>query len=474
MKTTKSTLEKGMGSLCADFFGHVKGIVAGTLIIIFLLCSVTPSSAQEIPGKISPDLLKRDFSIFRDSLEKLHGGLYRYKDKKQIDRLFERCGARLDTPMTLLSFYALTRLVISGIEDEHTSSFLPPEVNRALIARAKLFPLMLRFIGHKAFITCDTKGLAAGTAVTTIDHEPVDRLRKELFNYISSDGSTESGKYAEMNEGDSPFLYLYYLVHGEKSAFTIGFTGPDGKKGNIQLPAEVFQNVGCHVVPVKVTQYLNLTFQPGGPATLTIKSFLNEKLQQTGENLADFLRKAFAELAKKQTRKLIIDVRDNGGGQDENGALLISYLTNQPFTYYASIQTTTKKFEVKDHDQLAVQQPHENNFKGPVYVLMNGKCVSGTSDFCGIAAKLPHIKFIGEETGGGYYGNTSGARKTLILPHTGIKVNIPLWEYFNAVRPAKYKDRGVIPDYLLSPTINDIIQHQDVQMDLALHLANKE
>ena len=460
MNTIKSTLKKGMGNLCA-------------LVFNLLLCAAIRSSAQEVPAKISPELFRQDFRVFRDSLESLHAGLYRYKSKKQIDKLFEQCSARLDTPMTLLSFYALTRYVISNIEDEHTSAFLPPDINRNLIARAKLFPLMLRFIGHQAFITCDTKGLVGGTEITTIDQEPADRLRKELFNFISSDGSTESGKYAEMNEGDSPFLYLYYLVHGEKPFFNIGFTGPEGKKGHIQLPAEVFQNVGCHVVPVKITQYLSLTFQSGGLATMTIKSFLNEKLQQTGENLADFLQRAFAELAKKQVRKLIIDVRDNGGGQDDNGALLISYLTDKAFSYYASIQTTRKKFGEKDHDQLAMQQPHENNFKGRVYVLMNGKCVSGASDFCGIAAKLPHIKLIGEETGGGYYGNTSGARKTLILPHTGIKVNIPLWEYFNAVKPSKYKDRGVIPDYPVVPTIKDIINHKDVQMDFALQLASR-
>jgi hypothetical protein len=42
-----------------------------------------------------------------------------------------------------------------------------------------------------------------------------------------------------------------------------------------------------------------------------------------------------------------------------------------------------------------------------------------------------------------------------------------------AVKKAKYKDRGTIPDYLIVPSINDIIQHQDVQMDFALKLAAK-
>jgi hypothetical protein len=447
------------------------------LAFILLFAMVTISFAQSVNDsskKIVPELLKQDFAVLKDSLQKLHGGLYRYKTKKQMDQLFESCSAKLEQPMTLLTYYAIVCNIVSGIEDEHTSAFLPNNAIKGLIAQAKLFPLALRFIGTKAYITCNTKGLLAGSEITTINHAGINKLRDKLFDYIPSDGSIKTGKYAQMNDGDNPFFYLYYLVYGEKPVFDIGFVGPDGKKGNIQLKADLFKNIECHQQPALVTQYLKLSYQPDDVAVLTVKSFHNFKLEKTKENLAGFLQGAFAAIAEKHIKKLIIDVRDNGGGEDNNGALLNSYLTSRPFFYYDSIKTTTRKFEIKDHDQLAIQHPHENNFTGPVYVLINGLCFSGTSDFCSIARKFPNVKFIGEETGGGYHGNTSGARATLVLPNTQIKVNVPLWEYFNAVEPSKYKDRGIIPDYIIMPTINDYLQHKDVQMEFALKLAGEE
>lgn len=423
---------------------------------------------------IAPGLLRQDFKILKDSLQKLHAGLNTYKTKEQMAELFNNCEAKLNAPMTLTKFYSLVRYLVSGIEDGHTSAFLPPDFNRNLINNVKLFPLIVRFIGSKAYTTCDSEGLAAGTEITAIDAHPINQLRKELFTYIQSDGQSQGGKYAELNNGDSPLLYLYYLVYGEKSAFDIWFKAADGKIENTHIDAKQFKDIACHPTPVPVTQYLKLAYQPGDVAIMTIKSFFNEKLDITRENLTDFLQKSFKELDEKHIKKLIIDLRDNTGGNDGNGALLISYLTAKPFRYYSSIETTTRKFETKDHDQLAIQQPHEDNFKGPVFLLINGKSFSATTDVCGIARQFANVKFIGEETGGGYYGNTSGARTTLYLPNTQIKVNIPLWKYNTAVKPLKYRDRGIIPDYPVTPTITDYIEHKDVQMDYALKLLKQD
>ncbi|MDB4921010.1 S41 family peptidase [Mucilaginibacter sp.] len=467
--TLQLTPKAGDENYC---FQYKKRLLA--FILLFTVVTVSfAQSANDAAKIIDAGLLKQDLAILKDSLQKLHGGLYRYKTKKQMDQLFESCSEQLEHPMTLITYYAMVCNIVSEIEDEHTSAFLPGDAIKGLIAQAKFSPLMLRLIGTKAYITCNTKGLIAGSEITTIDHVSVNKLRGKLLGYIPSDGSIKTGKYAQMNDGDDPFFYLYYLVYGEKPVFDVGFIGPDGKKGNIKLQAALFQNIDCHTAPIPISQYLKLSYQPGNVAVLTVKSLHNFKLEKTNENLARFLQDAFAAIAGKHIKKLIIDVRDNGGGEDGNGALLNSYLTDRPFSYYDSIKTTTRKFEVKDHEQLAIQQPHENNFSSPVYVLINGLCFSGTSDFCSIAKKFPNVKFIGEETGGGYHGNTSGARTALELPNTHIKVNVPLWEYFNAVKSSKYKDRGIIPDYTIVPTIKDYLQHKDVQMDLALQLAEK-
>jgi hypothetical protein len=61
----------------------------------------------------------------------------------------------------------------------------------------------------------------------------------------------------------------------------------------------------------------------------------------------------------------------------------------------------------------------------------------------------------------------------IVLPNTRIRVNIPLNKYVMAVKKTKYKDRGIIPDHIIVPTIDDILQNKDVQMDYTLQLAEK-
>jgi C-terminal processing protease CtpA/Prc len=117
--------------------------------------------------------------------------------------------------------------------------------------------------------------------------------------------------------------------------------------------------------------------------------------------------------------------------------------------------------------------PGKNNYKGKVYFLINGKSFSTTAEFCAIAKSNNRGKFIGEETGGGYYGNTSGARTTITLPNSKIKVNIPLHKYVMAVKKANHPDRGVIPDYIVSPGINEAISDKDVQLNYAMSLIEK-
>jgi len=277
-----------------------------------------------------------------------------------------------------------------------------------------------------------------------------------------------------MNDGDSPFLYLYKLVNGDKDSFAVDYVNAIGERVERQLTASLFKDIPGRPEPVPVTQYLNLTYPVADIALLTIKSFLNNKLEVTHENFQNFLQSSFSEISKKQVNILIIDVRNNGGGHDGNGALLASYLTSRPFSYYTSIVTTKRTITVNEEDQLGIQQPSVNNFKGRVFILINGKSFSTTSDFCKVAKQFPNVKFVGEETEGGYYGNTSGARSTLLLKNTQIKVNIPLWKEITAGKKTKFKDRGIIPDYPLRPTITDVLHKKDVQMEFALKVAVKD
>lgn len=420
---------------------------------------------------IEPALLKQDFSIFRKALEQEHAGLYRYKSKNEITKAFNNCFAKLDHDITEIEYFNILRYMIGTIEDGHTSCNLPSEVMDYYNVKAKMFPALIRFINNKAYILCSSgKSLPPGTEIVTIDHQPINKLKEQLFKYLPSDGKIETKKSITLTEGG--FNFIYNWVNGEKDIFTVSYL-KDGKLQTTVLNADVAENIDC-LNNGSSGKNLQIEYKKNHIALLTIKTFSSARLNGAKEDFRGFLQSAFKEINSRKVKSLIIDLRDNSGGDDIFGTLLYSYLANKPFKYFASVASTTRELTERDIPGLAIQQPNENNFKGMVFFLTNGRSFSTTADVCAIAKSNGRGEFIGEETGGGYNGNTSGEIDKIILPNTKIIVSIPKLRYISAVKKTKYKDRGTIPDYIIVPSINDYLQHKDVQMEFVLKLAAKE
>lgn len=447
-------------------------------VLVLSVCLVVVSigafaqSTSGFSNKIAPELLRHDLATLHDTLQKVHPGLYRYKSKQMIDQLFAESLARIDRPMTTIEYYGIISHVVSGIEDGHTECFLPNNLIGEVMGGVKIFPIQLRFIGRQAFVPCDTKTFSAGTEIVAIDGKPIDAIRQELFDHLSSDGSIQTGKYVKVNEGHDPFSYLYLVAYGYKEEFKVAYRNAQGSGVKV-LQAGLFGEMECPPAEEQVSRYLNLEYRPDHVAVLTIKSFANERMEKTGEHYADFLAASFAAIKAKKVERLVIDLRENDGGDDGNGELLYAYLTNRPFSYYASVGSVSENFKPEEHPNLAIQQPRESNFSGKVYFLVRGKTYSSAAEFSSVAKSNNRGIFIGEETGGGYYGNTSGARATFFLPASGIRVNLPLNKYVTAVKKTNLKDRGVIPDHVVVPSIDDILQHKDVQLAYALKMAEQ-
>jgi hypothetical protein len=437
-------------------------------LLVFLTTDSFCQTSTNFSANINPVLLKQDLNELIDSLKNLHASLYRYKSESEMNAVFEHCFQQINHTMTETDFFAIVSNLVSNIEDGHTECFLPQDVIKSVIANVKIFPIQPKLIGDKAFVPCDTREFSAGTEIIAIDGVPVNLIKKRLFGLLSSDGTIETEKYIKINNGHDPFSYLYYVVYGEKADFKVSYRTASGKPGEKTLHADYFPKMECAPPQANVNQYLTLEYKQNGLVIMTIKTFANDYLKRTKEDLEVFLAGSFKELKNKNIHKLIIDLRENGGGDDTNGSLLYRYLTDKPFYYYASLNTT-KRTET-DHPNLSIQQPEGDNFKGRVEFLIGGKSFSGAAEFAAVAKNNLRGVFIGEETGGGYYGNTSGSKKAIVLNNTKIRVNIPLTKYVMAVRKTKYRDRGIIPDYPIVPTIKDYIEHNDIQMNFAMKL----
>ena len=283
---------------------------------------------------IAPEILKEDFTIFKDSLQKLHPSLYRYQNKEVLTKMFDSCYATLNKQMTVIEYYKVISFLVSAIEDGHTSCFLPREAVKYMLSD-KIFPLQLWFINNQAYIPCETKKFPSATELISVDGEQIGKIKEKLFNYLPSDGKIETEKYWEMNNGDNPFFILYYLIYGRKSSFNVNYKTQTGKIESTVINADNFKNLECFPEPVDIDKYLLLDYQQNNTAILTIKTFNEDFFKKSNEDFANFLKSSFQEINQKGIKTLIIDLRNNGGGQDNYGSLLYSYLTDKLFSYYA-------------------------------------------------------------------------------------------------------------------------------------------
>src|SRR5262249_49789992 len=237
--------------------------------------------------------------------------------------------------------------------------------------------------------------------------------------------------------------------------------------------------------------------RPKESATLTFfddSTIADLKINRFGgkadnKNLDAYIPGAFSQIDKKKSPAPILDLRDNGGGADELGKLLLSFLIDEPFKYYDDLvlnglefgfqkysarkdalpagmmeRQSNGKYRMIKHPNWGIQQPSKPTFSGKVFILINGKSFSTTSEFLSHAHARKRATFIGEESGGGYYGNTSGPSCFLTLPNTKLQAYVPLMTYYMAVQGYKAASHGVVPDYPVKYTIEELLDGKDKEL----------
>ncbi|HLX92052.1 MAG TPA: S41 family peptidase, partial [Puia sp.] len=418
--------------------------------------------------KIAPPLLRLDFLLLRDTLERSHPGLYRYRSKKDMDYVFDSCYSSIRDSETVMEFFTRVAYIVASIGDGHTNCNPPRPVLQEFMNSEKFFPALPIFIHSQAYVYCCNQSPEInGSEILSINDVPMGQVLQKIYGYVQSDAFITSHKDTELPDG---FIFLYYLIFGHPDKFEVSCQAANGEIKKATLKPDTFKGILCPPPFTRPTRYLELNYKKGDIAVITIKSFFNGFLQQTHENFEAFLDSSFSDIKKRRVEKLLIDIRRNQGGNDNNGELLYSYLTAKPFRYYLSQETTTQKFTEKDQPNLAIQQPQANNYAGRLYVLADGRSFSASAEFSSVVKSNDRGKFIGDVCGGGYYGNTSGDEVHVILPNSHLDIRLPLVKYTVAVRNIGENVWSIKPDYPLYPTISDLIEKKDGELDRAVEI----
>ena len=446
---------------------------------------------------MSLEEVQADVDFLTQALIENHQGLYLHLPKEVTDRKVDSIRSTLQAGMKVEAFFKKVNALLALTHEGHTYARLPNKAQKALGRSATFLPLRILFLNREAIIHqyygAPTPQIKRGLKLLAINGKPMEEIVAHLLPYIPTDGFTQTGAYDDLS---SAFPYYYRLAYGPQSSFEIevqefgkastysltlqGIRAKEGNEKRGQFSGDVF------LAPLIQAERIQDSI-----AYLAINSFAIRP-----KELRPWLQARFSELAKDRIQHLILDVQGNGGGEEGNENLLMSYLTEEAFQKYAFVAMERgpyeerAKFKEMRLDKWALEGEEARRgaftlqsdyfsetghslpdsslvFKGKLYVLTSGETFSGGAEFASMVKMTGRGIIVGEETGGAYEGNVSGYSQEVRLPHSNIKVSIPIVHFRIHVEP-EIPSRGVMPDYTVPQTWGDYLQGKNSKLEFVL------
>ena len=399
---------------------------------------------------VSTAALRSDFERWLGDMGEINPDLTIRTDQAGLAGEAAAISEAIDEPMNAREAWALFARINPHLRDGH-SGIAMPDARQALQTHieggGRVLPFEVRFArdGTLRVLASATPGIAQGDRLVSINGAPVEQLVDQMLARVP--GDTERFRRALLTRRFSAY---YWFLFGDTRRYDIAFVGADGCAHNVRAE-------GASVLPVALQptpdagDLFEARVLPGAIGYLRIDSFAHE-----GEAaLAAFAARAFAQFRAQRIRALIIDVRENGGGDDplwQNSVM--SYITTRPYSALSAYALRITRQNADPGDIIGNVQRSQytrrmtppaglaDRFNGPVYILGGPFSYSATIQFMVAAQDFRVARIAGEETGA--LSCQTGQVRPIDMRHTGLFAFTPQIAY---TRPSGAGcDRGVMPD----------------------------
>lgn len=467
--------------------------------------SFKPYKPEPLKPILSVEELLEDFTVFQESLEEAHPGIYDYTSKKNMDLTFSQIRKKIDHPMSSADFKELIQQVVDSIRDSHSFLFSSEKVKKEPFKGRVDLPIYFGISNNKAIVyraALKYKDLL-GKEIVMINNDSISEILKKV---PTPAGSHHVEGFAQGKIDWMKLLYYSitffreYANYHEGDTITLSFSDSTSIKLDCVFRSKQYIKTMENIYPwIDKYKMRNLSVSEVDSNTVyfRVNSF---GLDQVGQ---DSLCIKMNEICQANYKNLIIDVRDNWGGNNSN--LLFSMLANEPYkTGYGSMVKSNTQFNFLKHTttyagidtiQLFpdyreiegkegyyrlnnhISMPHDSiNFTGDVYVLANENSYSDATLFPALVHKYKKGTIIGRETGTCYYQMNAYKSATVRLKNSRLEMKIPLVKIIfddeiNATIPW---GRGVMPDYQINWTYEEAYNQSDPIMDFTLELINQK
>lgn len=489
----------------------------GLIASVVLLCAAATVSAAPAPQAATPPPIntlaapaaRADIALLRRALHTIHPGLYRRASQTQINRAFARLERTATAEVPDAELYRAISLLLATIRCTHTKAEQTASMEAWRTEQRSHLPFRFRLIeGRMIVVSSDPAHapLARGTEVLAINGRAVRDLVRTLGVYVSIDGATERSRAHYLgDDGDlmgANFDHFYPYAYGFTERFEL-LVREGSRRSSVTLAPLSFRawvDLDNDGEPYRSdfadsTRWRMLDASTG---YLLVPTFVNYRKPK---DAAALYARAIGELTSQGMKRLVIDMRENGGGSNDAALALIDALALAPYRYQRAVRLRTirygdlpnyistwgdrdalfqpseQRFKVNDAwydlepehapDILQPRQPARSAFSGPVAILIGPANASGATMVVAKLRDMNRVRLIGERSGGSADGPTAGTVFMLKLPNSGITVRIP--QAWNQMDVMRFDSRGgVDPDVRVPLTIADFRARRDRALEAAV------
>lgn len=166
---------------------------------------------------------------------------------------------------------------------------------------------------------------------------------------------------------------------------------------------------------------------------------------------------------------LIIDVRDNGGGNLTNSTRIAARFTNEKvLTGYISHKTGTGHNDFSTPEPIYLEPSNSIRWQKKVVILTNRRCYSATNDFVNLMRSIENgaeVIQVGDWTGGG-----SGLPFSSELPN-GWSIRFSASPHFD--KNMQPLEEGIKPDILINMSEYDQLKYKDTLIEKAFEILSE-
>jgi hypothetical protein len=349
-------------------------------------------------------------------------------------------------------------------------------------------------------VTADPSGLSVpvGAEVLTINGVPAPDMLRTLMPYARADGHNEAKRAALLGVTGIETIEYFDVFHGlvfgapAGGSHRVVLRRTSGEEARLELPAMGLAERQAQMRTGDYTgadPFWDWKVRPDGVAVLTMPSWA---MFNSTWNWRAWLDERLSSLSGR--RGLIIDLRDNEGGND-CGDEILARLTGSPIVRPGAAHLV--RFQRTPRDLDPFLDTWDNSFRtlgvgatpvadgfyrltgeraddrimprGPGIDIKTAALIgpvnsSATFQFADKARASGLVRLFGETTGGNQRGINGGCFFFVRLPASGIEFDLPLIGYFPPGHPP---DAGLIPDVMVQPSRADIAGAYDRTLERA-------